>query len=248
METKIKYLKGFYVFCLAFLYALMGQSSAQAGLVTESLHLTYKLSNDSNATIRYTYFAFNAEDGYGTYDSSENGYCLENHLDPDNQRYEHTHTYNAFAFDKWGEDADGLTDGDTGLTVRAENVDWFWDQYYGFPHDSSADFSFNCFAYATDQPTWATQTGYVDWTTASTLDDATSQKKSFATKQDSTSTVVDHAVVIEETTFISGENVTVIQRTSEKMGCAGIYSRGWMPLGLILRQDQSVRKTKPRQS
>ncbi len=149
-------------------------------------------------------------------------YCAANHRDPDGNKYGHAHLPHAFPFVAGGD------------TVTAGKSDWAWDAHYvSYTRDSGSTFTLNCFAHAAGAPTVMFHDGWTAWTNASTQCEVTTKTKSYG----------DAGHVIKIVSIYNfPEEPCVISQTTEKNASGGVYSHGWLPVGI--NADKPVRKLK----
>lgn len=157
------------------------------------------------------------------YHPTEGDYCEEDHRDPDGSKYEHSHLPHGFGF--WH--------GQRQNWVTEEMSDWAWDaEYTSYTQESGSTFSLNCFAYAEDAPTVMFYEGWDDFTDSCSLQYATSYAES------------GHAVKIEDVYYHPLYCKYVISYTEEKNASGGVYSHGWLPLGIDPPSGATLGKSK----
>lgn len=153
------------------------------------------------------------------------GYCVEDHRDPDGNKYEHGHLPHKFPFIIPA----------NGDNVTEQKSDWAWDAHYvSYTMASGSTFAANCFCHCTGAPTVMFHAGWTAFTNDSNQCQATDKRKSYAD--------IGHAIEITGTDTFSGKPTCVISSTSEKNGSGGVYTHGWLPVGIIA--DKPVRKNK----
>lgn len=151
---------------------------------------------------------------------SDPTYCCADHRDPSGNKYVHAHLPDGYPF-CW-------LYGETIIQVSAQMSDWAWDgEYSGYDRHSGSTFSKNCFAYVSNAPTVMFADAWIyNFTLESSVSEDTLSPRSFGD--------ADHVIRIVETIDIGTEGNPhhVVSRTSEKNASGGVYSCGWLPLGI----------------
>ena len=133
-------------------------------------------------------------------------YCVQDHRDPDDQQYVHSHLPHGFPFDVWN--------GETQQTdqVTVTKSDWAWDfEYLGYDKFSSSTFDRNCFPHAVSAPTVMFVEGWDAFTDSCYFCDATSMAKA------------EHALRITVSSAPGCIPDHWVSETDEKMASSGTY-------------------------
>jgi len=208
MKTTDRAKFAYAIFCCAFI----GQPLIEADEYGVDWDLPYKFRVSENGTTYDGAFTFQECFYYYTEE------CSESHRDPDNNYYDHGHSWDPFDFQ----------DKETEFWVGQQEVDWAYNANFGKDHDEGlgATFLGNCYSYVTDAPTPITVTAWQqNWTVPCSLCEITEKKKSFYVAG-------GHAILIYGTTDIYLDEPTcIITMTKEKEAASGVYTRSWFPLG-----------------
>jgi hypothetical protein len=185
---------------------------AESGYGTVTMPFKYRLSADGATVSDVRVFSGLA------YSPNTPTYCCPAHLDPDGNKYLHAHLPHGFPF-KWEA-------GD--VTVTQQMSDWAWDaQYTNQTRQSSSTFSVNCFAHSCGAPTVMFDDAWTNnFTLPSSLEEATSKIRSFGHQSHVVRITSIHNRGTEQ------EPDYVVSASSEKNASGGVYSGGWLPLGL----------------
>lgn len=137
-------------------------------------------------------------------------YCLQNHRDPDNNKYTHAHLPHGFSFPCWNVPEQQWD------TVTVTKSDWAWNAAYsGYTYKSGSTFVHNCFSYAVGAPTVTFHDGWHAFTDVAPLNQATSMSQA------------GHAIKITVSSTGGCIPEYYVSKTIEKQASGGIYEKSW---------------------
>jgi hypothetical protein len=189
--------------------------------------MAWLLSSEAIAAMGYTNMPYKFKDvengdiHSGTYNFANTayfptgeGYCTENHRDPDGNKYGHSHLPVGFPLT--------ITfNGNPNYQVTVTKSNWAWnDIYAGYTPAGDSTFALNCFAYAVNAPTvtfydgWCAFTNIVPFVSATTM------------------ATTSHAIKIgtEETPdeyLCAPHDPVYVCSTDEKNASGGTYTKSW---------------------